>query len=176
MRITNAQSLSRRRALLVALAMSALFLGPLNANPAAAGETKKLSNKIEVPEKVQVSPVRPGGMHSLIPENFKPSQKKSLLKRLYARLGKAVNEASGKQIVAAIERLWLTSGSDTVDFLMSNAIGAVEEKDLDVAEEILSRIIELQPEYTEAWNKRAMVFFMRKDFNKAIRDLRRFGI
>ena len=109
----------------------------------------------------------------LIPENFKPSERKALLTRLYARLKKAADEEAAKPIILAIEKLWLVSGSDTIDFLMQNALTAVGEEDLDVARELLDRVIELRPNYTEAWNKRAMIFFMKEDFTRTIEDLHR---
>ena len=49
---------------------------------------------------------------------------------------------------------------------------AMEQEDFVVAEELLDRVIELKPRYAEGWNKRAMVHFMKKEFEEALAKLR----
>ena len=85
---------------------------------------------------------------------------------------RASSSEIAKPIADAIEQVWLTSGDDNIDFIMQNAILAMEEEDFVVAEELLDRVIELRPSYAEGWNKRAMVHFMKKEFEKALVKLR----
>ncbi len=108
---------------------------------------------------------------TLIPDNFNFSQKKTLLGRLYTKLQKVRSKENAQQVSDAIEQLWLTSGSDHIDVLMNNALLAIEDKDYPKAAYILRKIIELKPGFTEAWNKRAMVYFMAEDYHNAMINL-----
>ncbi len=107
-----------------------------------------------------------------VPEFLTKKQRKPLLKRLYRRLRQASSGMMAQPIADAIEQVWLTSGDDNIDFIMQNAILAMERRDFVVAEELLDRVIELMPLYAEGWNKRAMVHFMKKEYEKALATLR----
>lgn len=105
-----------------------------------------------------------------------PKSEKSrhqILAELYDSLRKASDEDSAGLIAGAIEKLWLRSGSDTVDLLMNRAIQMVNEEDLDVALKILDSVISLAPDYSEGWNQRATVHFLKKDYESSLNDLRR---
>jgi tetratricopeptide (TPR) repeat protein len=102
-----------------------------------------------------------------------PAERDKRLSDLYALLAAADDEESAKAIADAIERVWLHSGSDTVDLLMERAMKAVGEKKLDSALTFLDRIVELAPDFTEAWNRRAYVHFLRNEVDLALGDLRR---
>jgi len=99
-------------------------------------------------------------------------QRKPLLKGLYARLRGAGSLDDARPIADAIEQIWLTSGDDNIDFIMQSAILSMEQDDLVTAQELLDRVIELRPTYAEGWNKRAMVHFMKKEFEEALVKLR----
>ena len=113
----------------------------------------------------------PGAVVAL-PERITAEQRKPLLARLYRRLRRASSVGTAQPIADAIEQVWLTSGDDNIDFIMQNAIQAMEEQDFVVAEELLDRVIELRPDYAEGWNKRAMVHFMRRQYREALASLR----
>lgn len=98
--------------------------------------------------------------------------RKQLLDELYQRLSKSPDKDSAEVVASAIERLWQRSGSDTVDLLMARAGKLMQEEDFDVALKLLNSIIELAPEYSEGWTRRAAVFFLKKDFGKSLEDLR----
>src|SRR5262245_60344805 len=74
---------------------------------------------------------------------------------LFEALKAAPDEASAKAVEDRIWALWLASGSDTANLLMTRVKGAVEAQDLDLAIKLLDSIIALKPDYTEAWNRRA---------------------
>ena len=48
---------------------------------------------------------------------------------------------------------------------------AIESKDLDLAIQLLDGIIAFKPEYVEGWNQRATVYYMKKDYTRALGDL-----
>ena len=54
---------------------------------------------------------------------------------------------------------------------MSRAIEALSEDDYEAAEHILTSIVEINPNYAEAWDKRAMLYFVQDKYEQAIVDL-----
>ena len=90
---------------------------------------------------------------------------------LFDALKAAPDEDSAKAIEARIWSLWLHSGSDTTDLLMARAKLAADAKHYDVAVRLLNTIIEIRPAYTEAWNRRATLYFLKKDYGNALADL-----
>ncbi len=102
-----------------------------------------------------------------------PAEREKALNDLYALLATSESEDSAKAVAEGIERIWLHSGSDTVDVLMERAMKAVAEKKLDLAVKLLDRVVDLAPDYPEAWNRRAYAHFMRDDVERALGDLRR---
>ena len=55
---------------------------------------------------------------------------------------------------------------------MTRVKAAIEAQDLDLALKLLNSIIELKPDYVEAWNRRATIYYMKKDFGRALADIR----
>lgn len=99
--------------------------------------------------------------------------KTAILNDLYDKLRSADTIKSAQPIADAIEELWMKSGSDTIDLLMARALLALQRKDLNIALELLDSVISIEPEYTEGWNRRAMIYFVQQDYAAALLDLRR---
>jgi tetratricopeptide (TPR) repeat protein len=91
---------------------------------------------------------------------------------LFGALKAAPDEESAKAVEGRIWALWAVSGSDTVDLLMMRAKAAADGKDFDLAVRLLGSVIELQPKYVEAWNRRATVYFLKHDYSDALADIR----
>jgi tetratricopeptide (TPR) repeat protein len=102
-----------------------------------------------------------------------PAEREKTLSDLYALLATADDEDAAKAISDAIERVWLHSGSATVDLLMERSIKAMSDKNNELALKLLDAVVDLAPDFTEAWNRRAYVHFVRKDTERALGDLRR---
>jgi len=128
----------------------------------------QLEPKQKRTEKQQVPRRAPGPS---IPES--PAKRAILLDDLYAHLATASDEESAERFAQAIERIWLTSGSDTVNVLMERALRAVHEKNPEFALKLLDTVVELAPDYAEGWNRRAYVYYTQNDFERALGDLRR---
>jgi tetratricopeptide (TPR) repeat protein len=111
---------------------------------------------------------RPG---SALPKT--PVEREKTLSDLYALLATADDEESAKAIADAIERVWVHSGSATIDLLMERSIKAMNEKKVDLALKLLDNVVELAPDFTEGWNRRAYVHFVQNDIERALGDLRR---
>lgn len=112
--------------------------------------------------------------HLLLPKDEPDGvgDRKKLLAELYRKLGEAPDEQSAKVLSSAIEKLWQRSGSDTIDLLMRRAGLLMEKEDFDDALKLLNEIVEIAPDYSEGWTRRAAVFFVQKDYGKSLRDLR----
>jgi tetratricopeptide (TPR) repeat protein len=90
---------------------------------------------------------------------------------LFEALKIAPDEASAKAIEERIWSVWLASGSDTCNLLMTRVKTAIDAEKLDLAVKLLDAIVEIKPDYVEAWNRRATVFYMKKEYGLAISDI-----
>lgn len=95
------------------------------------------------------------------------------LDALFATLRDEADADAAGEIEDAILDIWLESGSDTVDLLMDWSLQAMERKQYPRALDFLDRIIVMQPDYVEGWNKRATVYFLMDDYGKSIADIGR---
>src|SRR4051794_13875432 len=72
---------------------------------------------------------------------------------LFQALKIAPDDSSAKAIEDRIWTLWISSGSDTCNLLMSRVKSATDSKDYDLAIKLLDAVIEIKPDYVEAWNR-----------------------
>jgi tetratricopeptide (TPR) repeat protein len=111
------------------------------------------------------------------PQSKRPATiaRPQLLAELYAKLKTAPDFGKARTIMDAIEKVWLTSESDTATLLMQRAARFVSEKeeDLELAGKIADAAVELAPNEAEAWYLRARVHFVQRDYVQAIPNLRR---
>ncbi|WP_291176020.1 tetratricopeptide repeat protein [Hyphomicrobium sp.] len=115
----------------------------------------------------------PAPEKSAPPPAESPEQQAKLLDELYARLATAPDEATATEVASAIEQLWQHSGSPTADLLLARAAAAAEAQDRALAMKLLNAVVELQPDYAEAWNRRAYLYYLDNDYKRALGDLRR---
>ncbi len=71
-----------------------------------------------------------------------------------------------------IWREWSKSGSAAMDHLLQRGIQAMQSGQLRVAVEHFSAAIDHAPDFAEAWNKRATVFYMMDEYGLSISDIR----
>jgi tetratricopeptide (TPR) repeat protein len=90
---------------------------------------------------------------------------------LFEALKIAPDAESAKAIEERIWSLWMVSGSDTCNLLMGRVKVAADGKDYDLAIKLLDAVIELKPGYAEAWNRRATVYYLQKDYGHALADI-----
>ncbi len=102
-----------------------------------------------------------------------PAEREKALSDLYAHLATAESAAAAKTVAQSIERLWQSSGSDTVHLLMERAQIASQGKKAELALKLLDAAVEMAPDYAEGWNRRAYHHFAENRFEQAIGDLRR---
>src|ERR1700712_3073191 len=90
---------------------------------------------------------------------------------LFGALKAAPDEASAKHVEARIWAIWLQTPSDTAALLMTRAKAAMDAKQVDVALKLLDAVIKLRPEYVEAWNRRATLYYMQNDYTHSLEDI-----
>jgi tetratricopeptide (TPR) repeat protein len=90
---------------------------------------------------------------------------------LFEKLKNAPDAAAAAFTSHAIEQRWARSGSDTADLLMQRANTALAAGDRPLAIEILDRIVFLEPNWVEAWNRRATVFYLDDDLSRSASDI-----
>jgi tetratricopeptide (TPR) repeat protein len=91
---------------------------------------------------------------------------------LFGALKAAPDADSAKLVEGRIWALWVASGSDTANLLMGRVKTATDSNDLDLALQLLDALVKLKPDYVEAWNRRATIHYMRKEFGESMQDIR----
>src|SRR5688500_20245797 len=110
-----------------------------------------------------VSPVRAEpGSWTETPEKLPRVPRGDRIKNLdflFEALKAAPDGDSAKLVESRIWALWLASGSDTTDLLMSRVKTAMDARDNTLSIELLDAVVQLRPDYVEAWNRRATLHF-----------------
>jgi tetratricopeptide (TPR) repeat protein len=125
----------------------------LPALPPASALAQANHNFLEAPSNL---PHVPGGMS---------------LDRLFDALKVAPDNESAKYVENRIWAMWVATDSDTTTLLMTRVKAAVDAKDLDLGIKLLTAIIDIKPDYIEAWNRRATIYYMKKDFDDSLSDI-----
>jgi tetratricopeptide (TPR) repeat protein len=144
-----------------AAAMAALALVCAAPQPAPAQEAKPPN----------AEPAQPPAPPTKLPRPQRGDRTQNL-DFLFGALKAAPDTETAKAIEERIWALWFVSGSDTADLLMTRVKSAFEAKELDLAIQLLDAVVEIKPDYVEAWNRRATIYFMKKDYGHALDDIR----
>ena len=91
---------------------------------------------------------------------------------LFGALKVAPDNVTAKAIEERIWAVWTLSRSDTANLLMTRVKTAIEAKDTDLAITLLDSIIKIKPDYIEAWNRRATIYYLKKDYGRSLADIR----
>jgi tetratricopeptide (TPR) repeat protein len=91
---------------------------------------------------------------------------------LFGALKVAPDAESAKAVEARIWAIWSQTPSDTATLLMGRVKTAMDRKEPDVAIKLLDAIIKLRPDYIEAWNRRATLYYLQNDYGKSLADIR----
>jgi tetratricopeptide (TPR) repeat protein len=58
-----------------------------------------------------------------------------------------------------------------VALLMVRSKAAMDAHQTEVALKLLDAVIKLKPDYTEAWNRRATLYYLQNDYGRALADI-----
>jgi tetratricopeptide (TPR) repeat protein len=91
---------------------------------------------------------------------------------LFGALKAAPDDTIAKAIEERIWAQWVISRSDTANLLMTRVRTASEKQDTDLAIKLLDAIVKIKPDYIEAWNRRATLYYMKKEYGRSLADIR----
>ena len=95
----------------------------------------------------------------------------SQLNRLFNEL-KVKDQSSILKIEQKIWKIWSTHpNNDELTSMLSVGSDFVNNNQYSKAVEIFTKVIELDPSWAEAWNKRATVLYMMGEFEKSQKDI-----
>ncbi|MBB4370056.1 tetratricopeptide (TPR) repeat protein [Bradyrhizobium sp. cir1] len=123
----------------------------------------------------QIEPPPPPGKQKKLPEapsKLPKVDRSKNLDFLFGALKAAPDEVSAKHVEARIWAIWLQTPSDTAALLMSRAKTAVDAQKIEIAIKLLDSVIKLRPDYIEAWNRRATLYYMQNDYGRSLADIR----
>ena len=91
---------------------------------------------------------------------------------LFNQLKSALNFEKSKKIEDKIWSLWTTHPSkNNLTKLLADGSSAMMDNKLEIAYNKFTEVIELDPNWAEAWNKRATVLYMLGEFQKSQDDI-----
>jgi len=103
--------------------------------------------------------------------NLEANDKNKKLDRLFNDL-KFKNATLSFEIEQKIWKLWSTHPSDkNLTTMLAEGSNLVNKQKFDQAIVVFSKVIDLDPKWAEAWNKRATVLYMVGEFQKSQDDI-----
>ncbi len=100
------------------------------------------------------------------------SQNDQELQQLFNQLENAPDSNTADLVTSQIWNRWMsTSGDTAINEMMERGTYFMQIGHLPLAEEIFTKIITDDPDYAEAWNKRATVRFMRQNWQGSEADI-----
>ena len=90
---------------------------------------------------------------------------------LFTQLALETNKVAARRIAQRIIAKFNESGSATIDLLMGRAAAAMTSEKPALAEDMLTQVIVLAPDYAEGWNRRATLHYSTGDIGGSIADI-----
>ena len=94
------------------------------------------------------------------------------LNKLFTQLKSIEDPADAREVEDKIWKLWNTHPSEkTLTDLLAKGSNYMMQNQLTSAHNVFSKVIELDPNWAEAWNKRATVLYLLGEFQKSQKDI-----
>lgn len=93
------------------------------------------------------------------------------LEQLFDILENTPNRSTQKEIEEKIWEIWMKHPEFEVRELFELGNDAMEDKEYGAAIRHFTHVIALDPNFTEAWNKRATAFFLRGEYKASLKDI-----
>ncbi len=103
--------------------------------------------------------------------SVKADQNDPRLNNLFKKLNKAENQEEISDIIKNIWDIWYEVDDPKVIEYFEKGIQAMRIRNYPLAVRFFNNLIEEDPNFAEAWNKRATVYFMMGDFDKSMQDI-----
>ena len=92
---------------------------------------------------------------------------------LFSILQSTSDENIAKQAEAKIWGIWTKRGNLKIDRMMALGMQAMSIGAFRQSIALFDRLIVLAPDYAEAWNKRATVYYLIGDFDRSVSDIQK---
>jgi len=95
----------------------------------------------------------------------------TMLDTLFAKLQTATDPVAIQSLEAAIWEQWIVVPDGPQRELMMRGIAEMQQRQLKQSVETFSKLIEIAPELSEAWNKRATAYWLLGNFPASLNDI-----
>ncbi len=110
---------------------------------------------------------------STLPAGIFADQKDPRLDRLFDRLRATESPAESEFIEYRIWEIWGESTDRQANLLMARGSAALDRRELRAALATFDELIKQAPDFAEAWNKRATIYYLLGRIDESVRDVRR---
>ena len=98
-------------------------------------------------------------------------QKDNRLDYLFDQLFLSSNNMKVNIILVDIWDIWYIAENQEIQMIFDEANQFMDRGDFDNAINLFTKIIDQSPDFAEAWNKRATVYFLKGELEKSIADI-----
>lgn len=95
----------------------------------------------------------------------------TMLDTLFAKLQTATDPTAIQTLESAIWEQWVMVPDANQRGLMLRGIGEMQQRELKASVETFSKLIEIAPDLSEAWNKRATAYWLLGNFQASLADI-----
>jgi len=109
--------------------------------------------------------------------NIDAEEKASELDKLFIQLKNTKNLSSAQSIENKIQKIWSVHPSDDrrgfrLTELLNQSSVLINRREFSKAYELLTKIIATEPDWAEAWNKRATVLYLMNQYESSLADIK----
>ena len=109
--------------------------------------------------------------------NVGAEDRKSELDKLFTQLKNAKDSPSSLMIGNKIQKIWSVHPSDDrrgfrLTELLNQGVVLINRRELNKAYELFTKIIATEPDWSEAWNKRATVLYLMNRYQSSLDDIK----
>ena len=103
--------------------------------------------------------------------SVKADQNDPRLNNLFQKLSETQNQEEITDLIGDIWNIWYEVDDPKVIEYFEKGIQAMRIRNYPLAVRFFNNLIDEDPDFAEAWNKRATVYFMMGDFDKSMQDI-----
>lgn len=93
------------------------------------------------------------------------------LDKLFINLKLNTDLRNSQQLTSQIWHIWSNHKNDEINILFRQGENAMYQKDFAFALESFNKIVTLEPEFAEGWNKRATVYYLMGDYEASLMNI-----
>jgi len=109
---------------------------------------------------------------SIVPQKGLADQTDPALELLFEQLQQAQSNAQAKAIEAQIWQIWLATEDENAAALMSQLTYAMSLGQHELALTLCNQLVDSNPDFSEAWNKRATVQYLLGNHGLSVADIK----